>query len=148
MFSESGRHQFLPIYHSRAMTEPVYPAAVVVFVTLHLSGCPVVTCEYVGHLMFSLPIEPFLGIDISFLLEMSVWCSCLWSLVCCDASLYAFSLYCRAICSFILVCSQKMLVLTVVGILSSCKPLFAAWSAFSFPGTAVWAGIQLIVSPC
>ena len=55
---------------------------------LHLSGCTVVTCEYVGHLMFSLHIEryTFLGIYISFLIDMSVWCSCLWSLVCCDAS--------------------------------------------------------------
>ena len=44
--------------------------------------------------MFSLHIDrcTFLDIDISFLLELSVWCSCLWSLVCCDASLYAFSL--------------------------------------------------------
>ena len=38
-----------------------------------------------------------------------------------------------------------MLVLTVVCILSSCKPLFAAWSAFSLPGIPVGAGIQLIV---
>ena len=50
-----------------------------------------------------------------------------------------------AICSFILVCSLKVLVLTVVCILSSCKPLFAAWSAFSFPGIPVGADIQLIV---
>ena len=35
--------------------------------------------------------------------------------------------------------------LTVVCILSSCKPLFAALSAFSFLGIPVWAGIQLIV---
>ena len=41
-----------------------------------------------------------------------------------------------------------MLVLTVVCILSSCKPLFAAWSAFSLPGILVWAGIQLIVGLC
>ena len=38
-----------------------------------------------------------------------------------------------------------MLVLTVVCIISSCKPIFAAWSAFSLPGIPVWAGIQLIV---
>ena len=40
--------------------------------------------------MFSLNIERcnFLGINISFHIELSVWCSCLWSLVCCDASLY------------------------------------------------------------
>ena len=38
--------------------------------------------------MFSIHIDrsTFLGIDISFLLELSVWCSCMWSLVCCDAS--------------------------------------------------------------
>ena len=40
-----------------------------------------------------------------------------------------------------------MLVLTVVCILSSCKPPFAAWSAFSLPGIPVWAGIQLMVGP-
>ena len=33
-------------------------------------------------------------------------------------------------------------------ILSSCKPLFAAWSAFSLPGIPVWAGIHLIVGLC
>ena len=38
--------------------------------------------------------------------------------------------------------------LTVVCILSRCKPLFAARSAFSFPGIPVWAGIQLIVGLC
>ena len=38
-----------------------------------------------------------------------------------------------------------MLLLTIVCILSSCKPLFAAWSAFSLPGIPIWAGIQLIV---
>ena len=47
-----------------------------------------------------------------------------------------------------LVCSLKVLVLTVVSILSSCRPLFAAWSAFSLPGIPVWAGIQLIVGLC
>ena len=41
-----------------------------------------------------------------------------------------------------------MLALTVVCILSSCKPLFAAWYAFSLPGIQVWAGIQLIVGLC
>ena len=41
-----------------------------------------------------------------------------------------------------------MLVLTVVCIISSCKPLFADWSAFSLPGIPVWAGIQLIVGLC
>ena len=41
-----------------------------------------------------------------------------------------------------------MLVLTVVCILSSCKHLFAAWSAFPLPGIPVWAGIQLIVGLC
>ena len=49
------------------MTEPVIRDTVVVLSHhLHLSGCPVVTCEYVGHLMFSLHIErfTFLGIDI------------------------------------------------------------------------------------
>ena len=61
--------------------------------------------------MFSLHIDrcTFLGIDISFRIE---------------------------------------LVLTVVCIRSSCKPLFAAWSAFSLPGIPVWAGIQLIVGLC
>ena len=43
--------------------------------------------------------------------------------------------------------SLKVLVLTVVCILSSYKPLFAPWSAFSLPGIPVWAGIQLIVGP-
>ena len=38
--------------------------------------------------------------------------------------------------------------LTVVCIISSYKPLFAAWSAFSLPGIPVWAGIQLIVGLC
>ena len=38
--------------------------------------------------------------------------------------------------------------LTVVCILSSCKPLFAAWSAFSLSGIPIWAGIQLIVGVC
>ena len=38
--------------------------------------------------------------------------------------------------------------LTEVCIISSCKPLFAAWSAFSLPGIPVWAGIQLIVGIC
>ena len=55
MFSESGGHPVLPIYHSRAMTEPVFRDAVVVFVispaSQWLSCC---TYEYVGHLMFSL----------------------------------------------------------------------------------------------
>ena len=41
-----------------------------------------------------------------------------------------------------------MLVLIVVCIISSCKPLFAAWAAFSLPGIPVWAGIQLIVGLC
>ena len=47
-----------------------------------------------------------------------------------------------------LVCSLKVLLLTVVSILSRCRPLFAAWSAFSLPGIPVWAGIQLIVGLC
>ena len=38
--------------------------------------------------------------------------------------------------------------LTIVCIISSCKPLFASWSAFSLPGIPVWAGIQLIVGLC
>ena len=38
-----------------------------------------------------------------------------------------------------------MLTLTVMCIISSCKPLFAAWSAFSLPGIPVWAGIELII---
>ena len=38
--------------------------------------------------------------------------------------------------------------LTVVCILSSCKSLFAALSAFSFLGIPVWADIQLIVGLC
>ena len=41
-----------------------------------------------------------------------------------------------------------MLVFTVVCMLSSYKPLFLAWSAFSLPGIPVWAGIQLIVGLC
>ena len=43
---------------------------------------------------------------------------------------------------------SEVFVLTVVCILSSCKPFFAAWSAFSLPGIPVWAGIQLIVGLC
>ena len=38
--------------------------------------------------------------------------------------------------------------LTVVCILSSCKPIFAARLTFSLPGIPVWAGIQLIVVLC
>ena len=45
-------------------------------------------------------------------------------------------------------CSLKLLALTVVCILTSCKHIFAAWSAFSLPGIPVWAGIQLIVGLC
>ena len=59
--------------------------------------------------------------------------------------------HCRTInviCYFILVCTLKVLALTVVCILSSCQPLFAAWSSFSLPGIPVWAGIQLIVGLC
>ena len=96
---------------------------------LHLSGCPVVTCEYVGHLMFILHIER---------------CTMAWTL--------ASSLNCLSgvvICSpFMLVCSLKVLTLTAVCILSNCKPLFAAWSAFTLPDIHVWAGIQLIVGLC
>ena len=33
-------------------------------------------------------------------------------------------------------------------IISSCRPLFSAWSAFSLPGIPVWPGIQLIVGLC
>ena len=36
----------------------------------------------------------------------------------------------------------------VLCIISSYKPLFAAWSAFLLPGIPVWAGIQLIVGLC
>ena len=43
---------------------------------------------------------------------------------------------------------MKVFVLIVVCILSSCKPLFAAWSALSLPEIPVWAGIQLIVGVC
>ena len=60
------------------MTEPVFRDAVVSSSHhLHLSGCPVVTYEYVGHLMFSFHIElcTFLGINISFLIELLVWSS-------------------------------------------------------------------------
>ena len=45
-------------------------------------------------------------------------------------------------------CSLKLLALTVVCILTSCKHIFATWSAFSLPGIPVWAGIQLIVCLC
>ena len=65
MFSESGRHQSLPIYHSWAMTEPVYRDTVV------LSSCPVVTCEYVGHLMFSLHIERLLSLALTLASSLS-----------------------------------------------------------------------------
>ena len=47
-----------------------------------------------------------------------------------------------------LFCILKVLVLAVVCILSSCRPLFAAWSAFSLPAIPVWAGIKLIVGLC
>ena len=82
MFMESGRHQFLQIYHSRAMTEPVFRDAVVVFVTplasqwLSLVSMLDISCSV------SIDRCTFLGIAISFLLELSVWCSCLWSLIC------------------------------------------------------------------
>ena len=97
--------------------------------------------------MFRLHIErcTFLHIDISFLLELSVRCSRLWSFVCCDASWYACPLKSRVICSFFLVCTLKVLALTIVCITTSCKPLFAAWSSFLLPGIPVLAGIQLIV---
>ena len=42
-------------------------------------------------------------------------------------------------------CTLKVLGLTVVCIVSSFKPLFAALSLFSLPGIPVWACIQLIV---
>ena len=41
-----------------------------------------------------------------------------------------------------------MLASTVIGVLSSRKPLFEAWSAFSLPGIPVWAGIQFMVGIC
>ena len=87
-------HCILPIHHSRTMTEPVHRDAVVVLVTPPASqwlSC--VTCEYVGHLIFNLHIDrcALLGIYINFFLELTVWGSRLWSLVCCDASLYACS---------------------------------------------------------
>ena len=41
-----------------------------------------------------------------------------------------------------------MLALTVVCILSSCKSLFAFWSAFSLPGIPVWESLQIIVGFC
>ena len=56
--------------------------------------------------------------------------------------------HCNVICSFILVCYLKVLMLTVVCILSSCKTLFTAWSAFSLPGIPVWVRIQLIDDIC
>ena len=46
-------------------------------------------------------------------------------------------------CCFILVCALKAL--TVVCILSSCKPFFSDLSSSSLSGIPVWAGIQLIV---
>ena len=49
---------------------------------------------------------------------------------------------------FIPVCYLKVLVLTVVCILSSCNLFIATWSAFSLPGITVWAGIKLIVGLC
>ena len=49
---------------------------------------------------------------------------------------------------FDLVLSLNALPSTVVCILSSRKPLLAAWSAFSLPGIPVWAGIQLMVGIC
>ena len=52
----------------------------------------------------------------------------------------------RVICSFILACTLKVLALTVVCILSSCKPYFSASFSLAVPGIPVWAGIQLIVS--
>ena len=90
--------------------------------------------------MFSLHIErgTFLGINISFLRELSVWCCCLLFVV----MRHCMLAHCNAICSFILVCTLKVRALTMVCILSSCKPLLAAWSAFSLPG------IQLIVGIC
>ena len=42
-------------------------------------------------------------------------------------------------------CTLTVFALTVICILSSCKPLFAVWSAFSLPGIPVLAGIQLAV---
>ena len=113
---------------------------------MHLSGCPVVTYEYVGHLMFSLHIEccTFLGIDLNFHLELSVWHSRLWSLFVvmhqdmlahCNACHLFFhhGLYSESAC---VNCS----------VYSSCNPLFASWSAFTLLSIAVWVGIQLIVS--
>ena len=49
---------------------------------------------------------------------------------------------------FFIIVVLKVLALTVVCILSSCKPLFAAWSSFSLSGIPVWAGIQLMVGLC
>ena len=42
MFSESGRHQFLPGCHSQAMPEPVFRDVVVVFVNRHTTCISVV----------------------------------------------------------------------------------------------------------
>ena len=42
----------------------------------------------------------------------------------------------------------KVIALTVVCIVSSCKPHFKAWSALSLPGIPVCASIPLKVGPC
>ena len=56
--------------------------------------------------------------------------------------------HCNAVSFVLSSCTLKVLALTVVCIISSCNPLFAAWSAFSLPGIPVWVGIKLIVGLC
>ena len=83
--------------------------------------------------MFSLQIERciFHVIAISYPLELSIWCSCLWSFVVMRHCMLAH-------------CNNVLFVLLSVSVCS----LKVLASVFLLSGIPVWVGIQLIVGLC
>ena len=108
---------------------------------LHLSGCPIVTYEYVGHPMFSLHIERCTLLA----LPLTSSLSCQSGEVVCGSLFVVLLLILLPCHLFFHPCLFSERDCLKCSILSSCSPLFAVWSAFSLLGIPVWAGIQLIV---
>ena len=86
------------ISKSWVLTEPIFGETLISVVCLSW------LVINVGHLLFSLHMKRsiFLFIDISFLIEMSFWCSRLWPVACGDVLMYASSLQCILICPSII----------------------------------------------
>ena len=102
------------------------------------------------HIIFSLHIEHYTFRDISLASSLN----CQSNIVVCDPLYvvihHGMHTHCNTVSFiyFILVCTLKVLALNIKCILSSCEPLFSAWSSFSLPGIPYSSMGGYLVNSC